>query len=43
MLFPMASGNWNNAANAGVFCRYWSYYRSLGISSVGFRAAAYGT
>ena len=42
MLFPMASGNWNNAANAGVFYRNWNIYRSDGVTIVGFRAAAYG-
>ena len=41
-LFPLASGYWGDAASAGVFCRYWYYYRSYGSSSVGFRAAAYG-
>jgi len=41
-LFPLASGNWNNAGSAGVFYRNWSYIRSNGGSSVGFRASAYG-
>ena len=41
-LLPLASGNWNNAGNAGVFCRSWNYYRSYDFYSVGFRAAAYG-
>lgn len=41
-LFPLASGVWNNAANAGVFYRYWNGGRSGGHSYVGFRAAAYG-
>ena len=42
MLFPMASGRWNYAANAGVFSRNWSYRRSNDYFYVGFRAAAYG-
>lgn len=41
-LFPVASGGWDNAANAGVFCRNWNIYRSYGSNYVGFRAAAYG-
>lgn len=41
-LFPMASGNWGDAANAGVFFRYWSSNRSNVNYGVGFRAAAYG-
>ena len=41
-LFPMASGIWNNAAGAGVFCRTWNFFRSNVYSVVGFRAAAYG-
>ena len=41
-LFPVASGYWNNAGNAGVFYRHWGYVRSGGDSVVGFRAAAYG-
>ena len=41
MLFPMASGNWNDAANAGVFYRYWYYYRSNDNNNVGFRACDY--
>ena len=43
MLFPMASGNWNDAAKAGVFCRYWYYFRSNDNYAIGFRAAAYGS
>lgn len=39
MLFPMASGNWNNAANAGVFYRNWNNVRSNDNNNVGFRAA----
>ena len=42
MLVPYASGNWNNAANAGVFYRYWAHYRSYDFSNCGFRCAAYG-
>ena len=42
MLVPYASGNWNNAANAGVFYRNWDYPRSSVNSYCGFRCAAYG-
>ena len=42
MLFPMASGNWNNAANAGVFYRNWTFVRSGDYNNISFRAAAYG-
>jgi hypothetical protein len=42
-LFPLASGNWFDAAFAGVFFRYWVSYRSDDGSLVGFRAAAYGS
>lgn len=41
MLFPLASGNWNNAANAGVFYRNWNNNRSNDNNNVGFRAADY--
>lgn len=41
-LFPLASGRWSDAAVAGVFYRSWDRVRSHVISSVGFRAAAYG-
>ena len=41
-LFPMASGNWNNAGRAGVFYRRWYSGRSSDSNDVGFRAAAYG-
>ena len=48
MLFPIASGNWNNAANAGVFYRNWNNNRSNDNNNrsndnnnVGFRAADY--
>lgn len=42
-LFPIASGVWNIASSAGVFCRNWSGYRSNSNSVYGFRAAAYGS
>lgn len=41
MLFPMASGNWDNAGNAGVFYRNWNNNRSNDNNNVGFRAADY--
>ena len=41
-LFPYASGFWGDAPVAGVFCRRWSYGRSYGGGSAGFRCAAYG-
>ena len=41
MLFPLASGNWNNAANAGVFYRNWNNNRSNDNNNIGFRAADY--
>lgn len=41
-LVPYASGGWNDAANAGVFCRSWNGCRSGGNVSYGFRCAAYG-
>lgn len=41
-LFPIASGYWNIAANAGLFCRNWSVSRSYDILHCGFRASAYG-
>ncbi|AVR89015.1 hypothetical protein [Thauera aromatica] len=41
-LFPYASGVWNGAAVAGVFCRGWSVGRSSDITNAGFRCAAYG-
>ena len=41
MLFPYASGNWNNAANAGVFYRFWSNNRSNGNLNAGIRCADY--
>jgi hypothetical protein len=40
-LFPMASGNWDNSAGAGVFFRGWDNLRSYGNYYVGFRSAAY--
>ena len=41
MLFPLASGNWNNAADAGVLYRNWNNNRSNDNNNVGFRAADY--
>ena len=41
MLFPMASGNWNDAGNAGVFYRNWNNSRSTDNNNIGFRAADY--
>jgi hypothetical protein len=41
-LFPVTSGQWNAAANAGVFCRIWGVGRSSDSNSYGFRASAYG-
>lgn len=35
------SGNWNNAANAGVFYRNWNNNRSNDNNNAGFRAADY--
>lgn len=42
-LFPMASGYWSSAADAGMFLRSWNYYRSYGRNYVGFRSSAYGS
>jgi len=41
MLFPLTSGNWNNAGNAGVFYRNWNNNRSNDNNNVGFRASDY--
>lgn len=41
-LFPLASGDWNGAASAGVFYRNWYNFRSYSSTVFGFRAAAYG-
>jgi len=41
MLFPMASGNWNNGTKAGVFHRNWNNNRSNDNNNVGFRASDY--
>lgn len=41
MLYPYASGNWNNAANAGVFYRNWNNNRSNDNNNAGFRCADY--
>ena len=38
-LSTLASGFWYNLADAGVFCRLWNYYRSLGDGYAGFRVA----
>jgi hypothetical protein len=40
-LFPLASGSWGDSADAGVFFRYWYYYRSHVNDYAGFRSAAY--
>lgn len=40
---PVAGGPWNYAASAGVGARNWSYYRSNGNATLGFRASAYGS
>ena len=42
MLFPIASGNWTDGTNAGVFYRNWNNYRSNDNNNVGFRAGDYG-
>lgn len=36
---PLASGNWNNNANAGVFYRNWNNNRSNDNNEYGFRVA----
>ena len=41
MFFPIASGNWNDAAKAGVFYRNWNNNRSNDNNNIGFRAADY--
>jgi len=41
MLFPYASGNWNNAADAGVFYRNWNNNRSNDNNNASFRCADY--
>lgn len=41
MCFPIASGNWNDAAKAGVFYRNWNNNRSNDNNNIGFRAADY--
>jgi hypothetical protein len=40
-MFPIAGGNWANAANAGVFYRIFSNYRSIDNINVAPRASAY--
>jgi hypothetical protein len=37
----LASGNWNNAAKAGVFYRNWNNNRSNDNNNIGFRASDY--
>jgi hypothetical protein len=37
------AGNWNNAANAGVFYRNWNNNRSNDNNNNGFRAGDYFT
>ena len=39
-MFPRAGGNWTDSSNAGVFCRYFSSYRSNVSGDFGFRAAS---
>lgn len=41
MLFPLASGDWNNGSKAGVFYRNWNNNRSNDNNNVGFRASDY--
>jgi len=41
MCILLASGNWNNAANAGVFYRNWNNNRSNDNNNIGFRASDY--
>jgi len=41
MLIPIASGNWNDAAKAGVFYRNWNNNRSNDNNNIGFRASDY--
>lgn len=40
---PLAAGDWNSAASAGVFYRYWFRTRSTDSVYIGFRASAYGS
>lgn len=40
-MVPLACGYWNSSANAGVFHRNFSNYRSLSSHTCGFRASAY--
>lgn len=42
-LFPIASGNWNNAADAGLFYRNWNNNRSNDNNNYGFRASDYAS
>jgi hypothetical protein len=42
-LFVRCAGAWYDAADAGVFSRFWSLSRSNGSLSLGFRCAAFGS
>jgi hypothetical protein len=42
-LFVLSAGYWIFAADAGVFHRFWYYYRSHDNGLVGFRVGAYGS
>lgn len=42
-LFVLSAGDWDDAANAGVFPRNWYDYRSVDSVNRGFRASAYGS
>lgn len=39
----IAAGAWGGGSSAGVFDRYWNYYRAYGNEFIGFRAGAYGS
>ena len=41
-MFPVASGLWGAAADAGLFCRLWGIGRSIDYFGYGFRASCYG-
>ena len=40
-MFVIASGNWSNGSDAGVWNRNWNNHRTNSNNNVGFRAAAY--
>jgi hypothetical protein len=40
-LFPLLGGSWDYGSGAGVFARYWYYYRTHSYRHVGFRCACY--